>query len=278
MKNTIISFIVILSLFGCKKDENPVIIHKLKNCRAEYLYFNDVPLMPYKQSIHKSPMDSSFFGCTYFYSGDKMTRAEGGIITIQNGSNNTTQLFTKAAYDSICYIDNAVHVYKKVRYGNNEIKNDIYNSGIYFLDSHQRLVKFFSKDLYHPEGTDLNYTYSANLIVETDNDGFTRRQFFFENNNLVKVLSEKKDNKGVVFWQLEILFQEFDNKHNPFKNMYFVRGAFFRAFSENNYKSYTKSEYIRSSDGTMYLTDYFWFSMPIQYNADNYPLFGEYEK
>jgi hypothetical protein len=277
MEKIIIPFIIIIMLFSCKKDEIPVTTPKLKNCRVEYLYFRDDILMRYDQSICIFPMDSSFTGCTYFYTGDKLTRVEGGFVAVPSGSNFSNQCFSKDAYDSICYNNNAVYVYKKIRSGG-ETWNDNYNSGIYYFDSHQRLVKAITKDAFHPDGTDLNYTYSANLITETDNLGITRRQFYFENNNLVKVLYVKKDNQGEVFWKLEILFQEFDNKHNPFKNMYFLRGAFFRAFSENNYKSYTINEYYRLSDGTMGLINYFWFTMPILYNVDSYPIFGDYEK
>lgn len=272
MKKTITPFIIILMLLGCKKDEIPV-TQKLKNCSVNYLYFRDDILLGNEQSIHLLPFDSVFTGCTYYYKGDKVTRVEGGFIP----TGFIEQVFSKDVYDSICYNNNAVYVYKKIRSGD-ETWNDDYHSGIYYIDSHKRLIKVLMKDAFHPDGTFLNYTYNANLVTESDNSGKTRRQFFFENNNLVKVLYEKKDTLGVVFWKLEIMFQEYDNKPNPFKNMFFVRGAFFRAFSENNYKSFTRNEYRRFSDGTLGLVNYYWYTMPFLYNADSYPLFGDYEK
>jgi hypothetical protein len=277
MKQTIIPYIIILTLFSCKKDEVPVTTPKLKNCRVEYLYFRDDIMMRYDQAMIILPMDSSFTGCTYTYSGNKLVRVEGGFVTVPNGANFSNQAFSKDAYDSISYSNNTVYVNKKTRF-EGATWNDNYNSGIFYLASDHKLVKTITKDTFHPNGTDLNYTYSENLVTETNSAGITRRKFYFENNNLVKVLYEKKDNQGVVFWKLEILFHEFDNKHNPFKNMYYVRGAFYRAFSENNYKSFTINEYYRLEDGTMGLLNYSWFTMPILYNVENYPLFGDYEQ
>lgn len=277
MKKAIIPFIVIITVLSCKKDENLTITPKLKNCRVEYLYFADDIMMRNNQSRDINPFDSIFTGCSYFYKDDKTIRVHGGFVTIPNGSDFTHQSFTKDAYDSICQIKNTVYVFPKYIVEGHTYENKS-NSTIFYFDSQQRLIKINMQDVLSQTFIDLTYTYSANLITETDNNGLTRRKFYFENNNLVKVVYEKNDAQGAVFWKLEILFQEFDNKPNPLKNLFFVRGAFFRAFSENNYKSFTRNEYSRASDGTLVSTGSYWFTMPILYNADSYPMFGDYEQ
>jgi len=280
MKKTIVPFLIVIMLFACKKDETSVTIPKLKNCHVEYLYFRDgISIFSSGQLSNYvfPPRDSSFIGCSYFYTGDKLTRVGGGFIPISGGSSFANYLFSNDAYDSICYSDKAVYVYPKMKIDGVSY-DDKYNRGVYYMDSNQRLIKAIATDSFHPDGIEFIYTYSPNLITETNNAGNIRRLFYFESNKLVKVLDERKDDQGVVTWKREILFQEYDNKPNPFKNMYFVRGAFCRAFSENNYKSYTINEYHQLSDGTLGLVSHSSFTMPILYNTDNYPLFGDYVK
>ena len=187
MKKSAILLIVILVVFSCKKDEIPVTTPKLKNCRVEYLFFSDDILMKNYQEFILLPMDSSFTGCSYFYTDNKLTRVEGGFVPVAGGSNFSNQCFSKDAYDSISYSNNTVYVNKKIRF-EGATTNDSYNSGIFYLDSDHKLVKTITKDTFHPDGTDLNYTYSQNLVIETNSAGITRRKFYFENNNLVKVL------------------------------------------------------------------------------------------
>jgi hypothetical protein len=277
MKKTIIPFIFILTVFSCKKDETITTTPKLENCRVEYLYFADDIMLKNSQSYDIQPSDSSDTSCSYSYTDNKLTRVIGGFIMVPKGSDFSHQSFSKYAYDSICYINNTVYVYKKIKSDGATVDDNI-NSTIFYLDSQQNLVKINKKDAFHPNGFDLTYTYSPNLVTETDNTGVNRRKFYFENNNLIKAVYEMYDAQGAVSWKLEILFQEYDNNPNPFKNMYFVRGAFFRAFSKNNYKSFTLNEYSKSSDGTLVPIKNSWFSMSFLYNADSYPMFGDYEQ
>jgi hypothetical protein len=98
-----------------------------------------------------------------------------------------------------------------------------------------------------------------------------------EDNNLVKVVKENIDLQGKLFRIEEMLFQEYDTNPNPFKNKYHISGAFYRAFSENNYKKTTKLVYTILIDGTFGLLSTTWFSMPIIYDDKGYPLFGTYK-
>lgn len=276
MRKVELLLFILLAIYGCKKEEISSITPKLKNCRVEYLFFPDDIMMSSDQSYSFPPDDSQTTKCSYLYGDDKMIKSTGGFLSVASGANFSTQIFSKDVYDSISSIGKTIYVYTKYKI-NGRVNEDKFNPIIFNLDSNEKLIKITKKDVFHSGEFDLNYTYSENQINEIYSNGKVRRKFYFEKNNLVKVVSEVYDLQGLIFRKKEILFQEFDDKPNPFKNKYFVKGAFFRAFSDNNYKSHTTNEYMRSSDGTLVLASNYWFSMPILYNTDGYPVFGDYE-
>lgn len=276
MRKAALLLFTFLAVYSCEKEEISSVTPKLKNCRVEYLFFPDDIMMLSDQSFSFPPDDAQTTRCSYLYADDKMIESTGGFLSVPSGTNFSNQIFSKDAYDSISTIGRTIYIYTKYKI-NGSVIEDKFNPIIFNLDSHEKLIKITKKDAFHPGGFDLNYTYSENQINETYSDGKVRRKFFFEKNNLIKVVSEMYDLQGAIFSKKEILFQEYDDKPNPFRNEYFVKGAFFRAFSDNNYKSHATNEYRRSSDGTLVLTGNYRFSMPFLYNTDGYPVFGDYE-
>jgi len=276
MKKSTILLFIIFAVISCTKDETPPVTPKLKNCRIEYLFFKDeITILDY-QSINFAPYDSTVIACSYTYADDKLTKTKGGFVAVPSGSTFSNFLFSTDAYDSIHFENNTIYTYAKINFGE-FIHTDILSPTIFTLDSQNNLIKISKKNAFHPYGLELNYTYSENLVTETYNSGLTRRKFYLENNNLVKVVTEVYDIHGALYSKKEILFEGFDNKPNPFKNMYYVKGAFFRAFSENNYQKVTVTEYSYLLDGSFGINSTWWFTMPFDYNADGYPTFGDYE-
>lgn len=276
MKNVALLLFISLAVFSCTKDESPTVTPRLKNCKVEYLFFRDDIRLSNNQTFLFDPGDSLSSFCSYTYADMKMAKTTGGFVTVPSGSNFSNLVFSSRAYDSIYFDDNTVYSYSKFNFGG-LISEDNLSPTIFHLDSQHKLIKINKNNGLYLNRIDLFYTYTGNQVIETDVNGLISRIFYYENNNLVKVVSEKYDAQGVLFWKKEILFQGFDNKPNPFKNMFFVKGAFFRAFSENNYQEYTVTEYSQLYDGTFGIYNTFWFSMPIEYNAGGYPMFGDYE-
>ena len=266
---------IILTTFGCKKDESPS-SHKLKNCKIEYLFFRDDIHFSNFQTLNFPPADS-FSVCSYSYDSYHLSRITGGFIQVPAGTNLANYIFSDLTYDSVSAGNNTFYLFSKVKTGNGIIFEHTPNASPFLLDSENKIVKIHKNDGLDSNGYDLNYIYSENLITEAVNNGVNNRKFYFENKNLVSVITERYNPTGVLYWKKEIIFQDFDNKPNPFKNMFYVKGAFFRAFSENNYQSYTINTYGQLSDSTFGIYSTYKVSMPLFYNSDGYPKFGDYE-
>jgi hypothetical protein len=248
----------------------------LKNCKIEYLFFKD-ELRNFSDQTITFPPDPNPLTCNYTYSNNTLDKVVGGFIMVPMGTNLSNLVFSDHAYDSIVKMDNTIYSFAKVNNLQGIVSQDTLNNIVFYFDSKNRLIKIIRKNGFHPEGFAVNYIYSENQIIETTDYSLTKRFFYFDNGNLNKVQTEFYDYQGKVIEMKEILFQDFDKNPNPFKNLFYARGAFFRAFSNNNYISYRINEYCLSPDSSFYLCNTSYFSMQVQYNENSYPLFGEYE-
>jgi hypothetical protein len=250
--------------------------HLLKNCRIEYLFFQDEVRISSIQTI-TFPSDTNPLLCSYLYNNNSLVKTSGGFVPVPSGTNMSTLMFSDHAYDSIVQKGNTVYSYTKIINFQGAVIQDTLNNIYFYFDSQNRLVKIVKKNGFFPEGYSVNYLYSDNLITETTDHYSSKRFFYFNEGNLIKVRTEWYDNQGRIDQKNEILFQDFDENPNPFKNMYYVRGAFFRAFSKNNYMSYSICQYCLYNDSTFFLCDTSHYTMPVLYNNDSYPMFGDYE-
>jgi hypothetical protein len=266
MKKSTILLFTILAVFSCKKDEIATVTPRLKNCNIGYNHI-----------LTGLPGDTTEPRFLFTYADEKLVKSAGGFSPIPSGERYSNYLFTTDIYDSIHFDGNTISTYSKSKF-DNVVHESSYNPIVYTLDSQKRITRLFTRTAYRPEGFNKYYTYTDQLITETNDNSQTTRIFHLENNNLVKVVSEGYNTQGILVLEKEIIFKDFDNKPNPFKNMYYVYGAFYRAFSENNYKSYTINEYFKMANGNFEsIGTYSSYAMPIEYTADGYPKFGEYE-
>lgn len=258
----------VLIIFSCKKDEESAPAPKLQNCVVEYLNFSD----DYRfagNGIRFPPNDASKTICSYEYKNDKIIKVTGGLMRAPIGSNLLNLIFSRDVSDSIVYIGNEISVYSKYV---DLFSANPNNPTIYTIDVQDKIQKLILSN-----GFEINYSYSINEITEKNKNGVILRKFYMEGNNLVKIVKESIDLQGKLFRKEEIIFHEYDTNPNPFKNKYHISGAFYRAFSENNYKKTTKLVYTILIDGTFGLLSTSSISMPIIYDDRGYPLFGTYE-
>ncbi|MBN2772777.1 MAG: hypothetical protein JXR31_00920 [Prolixibacteraceae bacterium] len=265
MKKIVIFLFFLLIIFGCEEDEY-IPTPKLLNCRVEYLNFNDDRRFIDNEYSFAFNSDTMSFK----YSNGNIIKTFGGFQLVPNGTNMFARIYIGDVYDSLIYYGNKIAVFTRPE--NPYFLSDRPKYGyLYELDENGKLIKFTRRD-----GVEFNYIYQDSVILEKKSNDVTFRKFYMENDNLVKVVSENYYNDELIY-RKEILFQKFDKNPNPLKNKYYILGVFFRAFSENNYEEFTINEYGKLNDGTFGIFNTFWFSMPIYYNDNNYPMFGDYE-
>ncbi|HBZ65600.1 MAG TPA: hypothetical protein DEO70_02095 [Bacteroidales bacterium] len=271
MRKTIISIVIIISIFCCKKEDKTEPVHYLKNCATEYLnffddnkYFNNSSLTFPAKVVSKTIVSLQ-------YSGNRVVRATGGFMNAPAGNNFMNLMFFNDVYDSIVYVDNSIYVYTRPDVFYSSVGDDPEKPTVYIKDAYGRLIKTVRRD-----GTEFNYKYHVNQIVEESSNGEILRNFYFKDNNLVRITRESGDTSSLYYSKKEMLFQEYDTKPNPLKNMYHLTGAFYRSFSENNYSQFTVNEYRHLDNGKIGIVNTSWYSIPIVYNAFGYPKFGEY--
>ncbi|MGE0018343.1 MAG: hypothetical protein AB7S72_01645 [Draconibacterium sp.] len=275
MKNIVIIVILISLFWSCKQDEVITPVPRLKNCAIEYLCFIDDNKYLYNSSLTFPPNDPLKTIVTFDYENNQIIKTTGGFFNVPSGTNLSNLSFSSDVYDSIVYRGNEILVFTKPRviyspsFSQKEKPN---NPTIYALDNDGRLIRVVRRD-----SISINYLYADNLIVEKNSDNGLTRQFHFENENLISVTKEFGDTTDLNYYKKEINFQDFDTNPNPFKGQYHLTGAFYRAFSTNNYSSYTIIEYMRMADGKIGKVSTYRYSIPVTYTADGYPKFGDYD-
>lgn len=273
MKNIAITVILISLFWSCKQDEVITPVPRLKNCAIEYLCFIDDNKYLYNSSLTFPPNDPLKTIVTFDYENNQIIKTTGGFLNVPSGTNLANLSFSSDVYDSIVYRGNEILVFTKPRviYSHSSLKEKPNNPTIFAFDKDGRLIRVVRRD-----SMSIIYSYADNLIREKNSDNGIVRKFYFENENLVSVTKEYGDTTDLYYYKKEINFQDFDSKPNPLKGQYHLTGAFYRAFSTNNYSSYTIMEYMRMADGKIGKVSTYWYSMPITYTTDGYPKFGDY--
>lgn len=271
-----VCLLFLLLIIGCSKeniDTKPS--QRLKNCKISYLLYNDGFQVMSDGTYILDPWNNPADTCYFFYNNSGLNMIKGGLVPNPMGQGYPPYIFTLKAYDSIHHSNKNIFVTENYPPGDTMI--NFFEEFIYNLNDLNQLVKLNIRNTFAHNGFDLYYQITDSVITESFNNNVLRRTFYFENKNLVRVTSITKDPSGANFSKSEILFEDFDDHPNPFRNMYFMRGAFYRAFSENNYRKYTINKYYFADDSTWHMASTFSKSMPVTYNSEGYPEFGEYE-
>lgn len=273
MKKVLTVCLLILISMGCSKKESEVPGNEPESCQVKYLFFRDD--ISFTDFGTMSGISGPYI-CSYNYHQGSVNRITGGYFPVPAGTNLLNYIFSySTVYDSITAGNNTFQLFEKYIIDDGNTFEKSTNPLIFYLDAQNRLVKVFRKDGLNPDGYDLNYTYANDQITETFKTSYTRRTFFMDKNNLVKVTAEHYDPQGNLYSTKEILFLDYDDHPNPFKNRYYITGAFFRAFSQNNYRAYTINQYGKTSDSTFGLITTSHVDLPLTYHSNGYPNFGE---
>lgn len=100
--------------------------------------------------------------------------------------------------------------------------------------------------------------------------------YTYENDNLVKIETILLDSNENPYQRVIHTFEEYDDKENPFRGLFYIRGAFYRSLSKNNYRAYRETYERRNENGEWQEFGYFNSRDDFEYNEESLPKFGEF--
>lgn len=252
-------------LVSCKKEDALVGDFNLKSCLSAYLKFGD----PYRAGTMNTVVIPDAAVISFEYAGGRITRVNAGYFVMVAGTNFDNLGVSSKGYDLITYKGNNVEVMSTPK-TITLFKDDSTKSTVYTYDGEGRLAAIVKRN-----GERSNFVYAADSAVEKDVSGTTLRTFFFTNGNLTKIVELMVGYWGNIYGKKEILLEGYDNRKNPLKGKHYICGAFYRAFSVNNFTSWTENTYSYDN-GCYTLNGRYNSKIEITYDSNNRPLLGEY--
>ena len=173
------------------------------------------------------------------YENEVLTLIKGGLMNLSlPGTLNVSFSQSDDVQDTVAYSGdvitvNSYHLYTKdfvIVNGQLVSQNTTYNSYLPF-----QTIEDYSPGLH-------TYEYVGDTILEKVGT-FTRRIFYIENGNLVKIDWFFKNSQNVIYMKKEYLFSNYDTTPNLLKGKFYVNGSFFKAFSNNNYRKLEMNTY-----------------------------------
>jgi len=249
---------ILLNLFGCSSDDNPVI----NKCQIQNTHYTFLELFEEDYaSIFKDPTSSGLIEFSYDF--DKIIIARGGLANI-HPSSGFRFLFVDSVYDSISHKSNSIEIYKKSpdQLFNNDIKFELNNNLLPFK-------KITSYNSY-------TFNYSGDQLVGSVDINGVESSYSYENGNLIKIESLKALPDGTVYERIIHSFEEYDIKPNPFKGLFYLRGAFYRSLSKNNYKTHHFIREKSLGNNEWEPIESYNISLDFEYDENDFPKFGEY--
>ncbi|WP_053993034.1 hypothetical protein [Mangrovimonas sp. TPBH4] len=228
-----------LLLLGCSNtDEDNC---NVVSCRTSSLIYQNIN-RPFT-SIYGSHNDYS--GKIFFdYNGDKIVTIHGGLQTILLGVNQSGYALSDYVTTNITYEGSTVIVDTNSDYPDE------------FVIQNQKLVSRRTKGQHYPFSM-ITYTYEYlnDLIIERLDNQITCK-YYFTNGNLQKVEYYKNLDANTFYKQRELILSNFDNSDNLLKGLFFVEGAFYKAFCQNNYQKVEINEYFHENEELILYSTY----------------------
>lgn len=197
----------------------------------------------------------------------RIVKVKGGLKTIYLVFPSvTTWAFNDDVSDTITYDGEII----SVRYSNNLQRRPFDKE---FLVSNGELKSRKVTLYYRPFNAApeiYTYEYITDGVIEKKN-GVNYRTFTIQNGNVTKVEHLIYNSDNQITGKEEYLFTDYDNGINLLKGKYYINGALFKAFSNNNYKGYKYYKY--HVDNGNYIVDIY---LPLTMdfgNSDDYSRF-----
>ena len=264
LKNHAILLIIFLSLYSCREESEPN--YRLKSFNADLLYFDETTNGFYYKAY--TPEFSKKITLQYNQM-NQLTQTSGGLATLPATLNARNAYLSDDVVDKIQYSNSCVATENEFPYKTYQDTN------LYILNNGQLKKRIIIKK--NPDYIlDYTYTYEENKIVETLNGILQTCTIYLSNNNVTKIECFTYNNSKEIIYKKEIIFSSYDQSKNLLKGLYYIHGAFYNAFSTNNYRKREIKTYTLSNNQYSLLST---STDSICYNIDskNIPDLFEYE-
>jgi hypothetical protein len=250
-------FLAVLLLASCSQNNEPTISCKLNKVKIITLIYDDLSPIIYSTSFSGN--------LTLEYNNDgSVSKVYGAFLNYPSGSSLSNWANNDNTYDEYNYSGNTLTV---THSANRNEKP--YIKEFNFANNGQLLSKKVT-NLYPFTSSPINYTYEyiGDTILEKSN-GTLYRTFYLSNGNLQRVEKLMTNLSGQIIGKNEYTFENYDNTPNLLKGMYYINGAFFKAFSNNNFQKYTYQNYNYVNNEFVPNGNSKSISFSLTYNSDN---------
>ncbi|MCD0465302.1 hypothetical protein [Flavobacterium sp. ENC] len=260
MKKNILFVIIALIAAGCSSDteNNTEKECRLVGAKVTGFYYDDI-------TLPNDAYNSNFSGKINFeYDGqNRISKVKGGLLYMPDANNLNKWVLSNDVEDLVTYNNNTI----KVDYSANSDarpyqKEFTLSNGILIS---RKVTKIYPLKL---DPVVYTYEYNSNEIKEKI-DGKVYRTFTLSAGNLIKVEQIKYDFlSNAITGKREYLFSNYDASENLLKGKFYINGAFFAAFSKNNYTALKIKDYTFANDEYT-LADESGTSFELTYDADH---------
>jgi|GEM_PF-3474106 len=262
--------IVFLSLYSCK--DEPQVKYRLKNFKSILLHFDELDYGNYPNTTPIVLNYNSQYSnkITIQYNDlNQITNTLGGLSVTAAATNTETVCLSNDVVDKIQYSENYIMT-------ENEYPYKTYSDTTKYIFKDGKLIERIIIQNNPSYILDYTYQYSENRIIETLNGILQTSLIYFSNNNVTKFECFKYNNSKEIIYKTEIIYSDYDQSNNLLKGYNYIHGAFYNAFSTNNYQKKEVNTYSCSNNQYTQIST---SSISINYNIDsnNIPDLFEYE-
>lgn len=260
-----LKFFLVLLFFGhvaCSSDDSENVKCSLEEVSSFAMYYEYYPFQ-----IFSSILNPDFDKIRLYYdSSGKLEQVSGGPVPVSTGANSIEWTHSYDITYNFQYDGNTVYI------DQSHASIDDFSRSEYVIVDNKIISRIVEPvfDYTIPTGPrEYHYVYNGD-IVEEYHESFLWRAFHLENDNLVKIetffygIAEPHNLVG----KNEIIFSEFDDTPNLLKNFYFMDGAFYKAFSKNNYFKIEHKSYTFNGDDFVLLNNHESFTFSVGYHDD----------
>lgn len=260
MKKNILLIIMAVIATACSGDteKNTETECRLTGAKITGFYYDDI-------TIPNDAYNANFSGKISFEydNQNRISKVKGGLLAVPDANNLNKWVLSNDIEDVVTYENNTI----KVDYSANSEarpyqKQFTLSNGILIS---RKVTKIYPQKL---DPIVFTYEYNGDEIKEKI-DGKVYRTFTLSAGNLIKIEQIRYDFfSNAITGKREYSFLNYDTSENLLKGKFYINGAFFQAFSKNNYTTLKIKEYTFINNEYT-LADESGTSFELTYDADH---------